>query len=139
MFPYFLRTLSLYGFELHWDVITRRIGSLPFLQELKLQESGAGPQWNSIEGKFTSLRTLIFWHCGSLREWTAESAHFPRLERLVLRDLDNLSEIPSGIGDVPTLQYIEVDHCNESLWISAKEIEEEQKEIGNDILKVDVR
>ena len=43
----------------------------------------------------------------------------------------NLREIPQGIGEIPTLELIEVDSSFESLGESAKQIAEDQQSYGN--------
>ncbi|KAL0348643.1 UNVERIFIED_CONTAM: putative late blight resistance proteinR1B-12 [Sesamum angustifolium] len=66
-----------------------------------------------------------------LVHWRADETHFPRLRHQVIRECSALEEIPSGIGDIPTLEIIELDKCNLSVVASAKQIQEEQHEYGN--------
>lgn len=73
-----------------------------------------------------------------LVQWNAESSHFAILESLVLIGLCKLGEIPSGIGDIPTLRNVYVDECSTSAAISAMRIVEEQEELGNEGLQVQV-
>ncbi|KAG8362969.1 hypothetical protein BUALT_BualtUnG0018900 [Buddleja alternifolia] len=68
----------------------------------------------------------------------ADDTNFPRLEYLVLACLDKLKEVPSGMGDIPTLRSIELTYCGNSVVISAKKIVDEQKELGNLDLQVNV-
>ncbi|KAL8544344.1 hypothetical protein ACS0TY_004765 [Phlomoides rotata] len=72
----------------------------------------------------------------NLRYWEMDSAHFPRLEHLYLLFLEKLEEIPSCIGDIPTLKSIRVRECNKSVTDSAKRIKVEQEENGNEDLQV---
>ncbi|XP_057802830.1 putative late blight resistance protein homolog R1B-16 [Salvia miltiorrhiza] len=106
-FPLQLRRLTLSGWMLSWSDVTI-IGSLPNLQVLKLRNYACkGQHWETIEGEFRELRYLLI--DGSyLVEWTTESSHFPKLECLMLRECRGLHEIPSNIGDIPTLKLIEV-------------------------------
>ncbi|KAG8380348.1 hypothetical protein BUALT_Bualt06G0006200 [Buddleja alternifolia] len=68
----------------------------------------------------------------NLEHWITESNHFPCLERLMLLGCRNLSEIPDVIGEIPTLELIEVCIQDKSLVESAKRIKEEQQSYGND-------
>ncbi|KAG6425271.1 hypothetical protein SASPL_115699 [Salvia splendens] len=137
-FPSSLRKLCLRNSCLRWGDLTT-IGSLPNLEVLKLTDGyGAGePEWTLEEGMFVRLKYLQIKYCG-LVEWNAQSSHFPVLESLVLVGLSKLSEIPSGIGEIPTLRYIYLKHCSLSAAISAVRIVEEQEEYGNEELRVEV-
>ncbi|KAL0440948.1 UNVERIFIED_CONTAM: putative late blight resistance proteinR1B-16 [Sesamum radiatum] len=70
--------------------------------------------------------------------WRAENIHFPNLERLLLEQVFYLKEIPSGIGDIATLQSIELNSCGNSVVKSAKQILEEQRSLGNETLQLNV-
>ncbi|KAL7099154.1 hypothetical protein ACP275_09G065100 [Erythranthe tilingii] len=138
-FPHSLKKLLLYRTRLHWGDMAIKIGSLPFLQVLKLETNAfCGDEWETIEGQFCNLKFLLIEDCGELRYWRTESSHFPCLEQLSLRDLDILEEIPWGIGEIPTLETIVLKFCSHSAVISAKEIVEEQLENGNEDLRVRV-
>lgn len=64
----------------------------------------------------------------NLREWNVASReHFPKLQRLVLRDYFYLEEIPSEIGEISML---------ESLIESTRKIEQEQRDMGNEELNI---
>lgn len=58
-----------------------------------------------------------------------ECSHFPCLEDLDLYYLTELEEIPSAIGEIPTLRSITLVCCSESAMKSAMMIEEEQREL----------
>ena len=47
------------------------------------------------------------------------------------RSCQKLREILEGIGEIPTLELVEVDHRNISLVKSAKQINEDQESYGN--------
>ncbi|KAL6534634.1 hypothetical protein OROGR_013309 [Orobanche gracilis] len=140
MFPHSLRKLSLnIKFSQHWEDVIEKICSLPVLEKFKLLcGSFNGHEWGTTEGQFCSLKFLLISRCRGLEYWTTESTHFPRLERLVLDGLTDLKEIPSDIGDITTLQSIEVIRCSESVAISAQEILVEQRELENASLQVKV-
>ncbi|KAL8529487.1 hypothetical protein ACS0TY_006786 [Phlomoides rotata] len=63
----------------------------------KLTLEGVKLHWEDVATKIG---------CDDLEYWITESSHFPRLEHLVLRDLENLKEIPLDIGDILTLGLI---------------------------------
>ncbi|CAI9778444.1 unnamed protein product [Fraxinus pennsylvanica] len=74
----------------------------------------------------------------NLVQWRADDTHFPRLERLIIRKCFKLEEIPCSIGNIPTLQIIELDDASPSAVTSAEQIQEEQEQLGNDSLQVHV-
>lgn len=139
-FPSSLKKLTLLGCRLHWEDVTAKIGPLPLLQVLKLKlDSFIGSDWVTVEGQFCSLKFLLIDFCDDLENWTTDDTHFPRLEHLCLKRLYNLTEIPSSIGEIPTLESIELDRCSYSVEISAKRIREEQEELGNEGLRLQIK
>ncbi|KAL8532978.1 hypothetical protein ACS0TY_009296 [Phlomoides rotata] len=131
-FPATLIRLSLSGCRFPWGDM-RIVGSLPNLQVLKLKRRACyGTEWETIEGEFDQLRVLLI-DTTDLHHWATESCPFPRLERLTLYNCQNLREIPCGIGEIPTLQLIEVDIQNSSVVESAESLKEEQESFGNDL------
>ncbi|KAL8456918.1 hypothetical protein ACS0TY_034952 [Phlomoides rotata] len=139
-FPCSLKKLTLFGCQLHWEYIATKIGALPLLQVLKLKtDSFIGPDWVTVEGQFCSLKFLLIDFCDNLVRWTTDDTHFPRLEHLHLKRLDKLTEIPLSIGDIPTLQSIELERCSYSAIMSAKRILKEQEELGNEGLRVEIK
>ncbi|KZV52161.1 hypothetical protein F511_07116 [Dorcoceras hygrometricum] len=134
-FPPSLKKLSLRGCEIPWHKLSV-IGSLPNLLALKLRENACqGPEWEPNEGEFGKLEILVLQEL-DLMNWRADSEHFPRIQRLVIRNCRNLVEIPSGIGEISTITRIEVDNCCESVVVSAKEILRMQESLGNDGFQV---
>ncbi|EYU31599.1 hypothetical protein MIMGU_mgv1a025745mg, partial [Erythranthe guttata] len=130
--PNSLKKLTLWGTMLKWDDMKTKIGLLPSLQVLKLKASSfVGTEWETIEGQFCNLRYLLIRSCRDLEWWTTDSNHFPRLEHLHLQFLDKLKEIPSCIGEISTLQSIELISCSKLAVISAKQILKEQEDFGN--------
>lgn len=138
VFPRRLRKLTLSRLELAWSEM-RSIGSLPNLEVLKLRNRACkGESWETSEGGFGELKYLLI-DQSDLQYWISESSHFPRLERLLLHRCWCLIEIPDGIGEITTLDLIEVDKRNDALVKSAKRIQEEQQDCGNDGLQVRYR
>ncbi|KAL0354516.1 UNVERIFIED_CONTAM: putative late blight resistance proteinR1B-14 [Sesamum radiatum] len=138
-FPHSLRKLNLYRNGLHWEDVATKIGSLPFLEVLKLFDAVMGPKWETVEGQFCSLKVLLIDGCYDLKYWTTESSHFPCLEHLILIEAGSLEEFPPGIGEIPTLQTIQLIFCSSSTIITTKRIVEEQEELGNADLYVLVK
>ncbi|KAH6820606.1 hypothetical protein C2S53_014408 [Perilla frutescens var. hirtella] len=131
-FPVSLRKLTLTGCRLPWEDM-RIIGSLPNLEVLKLKRGSChGTIWETTEGEFCQLKVLLIENT-DLHQWITESSHFPQLERLTLCECNDLEEIPTDIGEIPTLQVIEVDAWNLHVVQSAKCIQEEQQSFGNDL------
>ncbi|KAH6781426.1 hypothetical protein C2S51_006719 [Perilla frutescens var. frutescens] len=128
--PNSLKELTVWGCRLAWSDMAM-IASLPHLELLKLQANAvSGAEWIFSEEIFPCLRHLRI-DCCDLVDWIAESSNFPVLETLSLWNLSNLNEIPSGIGDIPTLEIISITDCSESTTISAVNILMEQENLEN--------
>ncbi|KAH6781531.1 hypothetical protein C2S51_006824 [Perilla frutescens var. frutescens] len=139
-FPNSIKKLTLSYCGFHWDDLTM-IGSLPQLEVLKLEIRSVmeGKQWSSVNGQFLHLKFLKIESC-VLVCWDADSSHFPVLEKLVLRNLPKLEEIPWGIGEVPTLKFICVERCSEYAAISAVKIKVDQLDTqANDDLQIQLK
>ncbi|CAA3010144.1 Putative late blight resistance protein homolog R1B-13 [Olea europaea subsp. europaea] len=111
---------------------------MPNLEVLKFSECDFFCQeWEPNEGEFLKLKYLLL-SDPELKHWRADRNHFPRLEHLVISIHDNnvLNKIPSGFGEIPTLQSIELRGGGDSIVESAKKIEEEQLSLGNDAFKL---
>ncbi|KAL7000805.1 hypothetical protein U1Q18_001955 [Sarracenia purpurea var. burkii] len=134
-FPTNLKKLTFERTYLSWDEISTLGKLLPTLEVLKLlQNACKGPVWETSED-FPQLKFLKYKFL-DIEQWNASSSHFPRLQKLVLDDCYQLEKIPSGIGEILTLQMIEVHFCIPSLVNSAREIKEEQESMGNSLLQV---
>ncbi|KAK4425890.1 putative late blight resistance proteinR1B-12 [Sesamum alatum] len=94
---------------------------------------------NVPEGSFYLPRRFLLLEKLNLVEWAADETHFPRLQHLLIRGCSALEEIPSSIGEIPTLEIIELDECSPYVVASAKQIQEEQREYGNDSLQLRIR
>ncbi|KAG6388151.1 hypothetical protein SASPL_153350 [Salvia splendens] len=135
-FPEMLKKLTLRDLKHSWnDMIV--VGSLPNLQVLKLNDCAcSGGTWETTEGTFPVLEVLLVERSG-FKNWKTECGHFPMLKRLLLHSCWDLNEIPTDIGDIPTLQLIEVKgSVKKSLLESVEQIREEQEEMGNNTLQV---
>ncbi|XP_042022972.1 putative late blight resistance protein homolog R1B-12 [Salvia splendens] len=131
-----LKKLTLRETYLPWEDMNTKIGSLPLLQVIRLEENSfIVSEWETMEDQFLSLMFLQIEDC-DLECWITENTHFPSLEHIVLCDLSALGEIPLSIGDIPTLQSIKVRRCSDSAVDSAERIKEEQQELGNENLLV---
>ncbi|CAA3007973.1 late blight resistance homolog R1A-3 [Olea europaea subsp. europaea] len=131
--PLNLRKLTLRYFDLSWMQM-KKIGELPNLEVLKLRDDTIeGKQWDTNEGEFIRLRYLEL-DAVQIEHWNVSDDHFPVLERIVLRSCYLLEEIPYSIGDISRLQKIEVHGCAKSIEDSAVQIQEEQRDLGNDLI-----
>ncbi|XP_016462007.1 putative late blight resistance protein homolog R1A-3 [Nicotiana tabacum] len=137
VFPTSLKRLTLtHCFWFHWDDISILV-MLPNLEELKLKVAVVtGDQvWRlSDEDKFQSLKLLF--KGIHLERWEASSDSFPNLRRLVLKNCNYLKEIPTNFGEFCTLESIELHNCSSLAEDSARNIEQEQEDMGNNSLKV---
>ncbi|KAK6135896.1 hypothetical protein DH2020_030383 [Rehmannia glutinosa] len=139
-FPSIIKRLTLVAWRWPWEKMSI-IGRLPSLEVLKLRENAfVGERWDTRDNEFEQLRFLKLGNL-NLTQWNVTSSeHFPVLQRLVLYNCNNLREIPSEIGEIATLQLIEVQGtCRKSLVESARQIEQQQRESGNEGLRVIIR
>ncbi|CAA2969312.1 Hypothetical predicted protein [Olea europaea subsp. europaea] len=128
-FPPNTRKLTLDGCRIPWKHMTI-VGSIPNLEVLKLRyHAFYGPEWEPREGEFCKLKFLLL-HSMRLKQWRAYKTHFPSLVRLILRACLELMEIPCSIGDISTLQIIDLDDTSPSAVTSAKENTRRTKELG---------
>ncbi|KAL2551433.1 putative late blight resistance protein-like protein R1C-3 [Forsythia ovata] len=132
--PLNLKQLTLVGAHMSPEQMDI-IGKLEYLEVLKLQTVDfEGNQWDTIEGGFPQLKFLKLRKV-QIEEWNTSSDHFPILQRLVLQSCDSLKMIPPILGDIPTLQMIKVYKCAKAIKDSAKKIQEEPQDNGNEELK----
>ncbi|KAF5778557.1 putative P-loop containing nucleoside triphosphate hydrolase, leucine-rich repeat domain superfamily [Helianthus annuus] len=136
--PTSLRKLSLTGCYLPWSDMSI-VQSLPNLEVLKILDNAfLGPRWETGESEFQQLKYLKLQGL-CIQHWEASSINFPCLKQLVLDRCKHLEEIPLELGDIPTLQLIDVDDYNNSVIESLGRIWEEQQNLGNYDLKINVR
>ncbi|XP_042059142.1 putative late blight resistance protein homolog R1B-16 [Salvia splendens] len=143
IFPCKIRKLVLFKCVINSRVLSS-LCALHNLEVLRIRgckfESEVGTcdaEWEAAdEDEFRSLQFLYLEWLPLVR-WITDETKFPRLRHLCLHGCSNLEEIPSGIGEIPTLQLIELQECSESANASAKRIEEEQQsEYDNYDLKI---
>nr|GMD12952.1 putative late blight resistance protein homolog R1B-14 [Ipomoea batatas] len=133
-FPPNLKKLTLRGCHRPWEEMTV-LAALPNLEVLKLKYYAfEGPEWEMTEG-FDRLKFLVI-DGSDLMEWEASSFHFPNLQSLVLRFCNHLIEIPGDVGEINTLETIELCECSDAAYNSAKKIQLEQQDLGNEGLTV---
>ncbi|XP_031115579.1 putative late blight resistance protein homolog R1A-3 [Ipomoea triloba] len=110
---------------------------LPKLEVLRLiMCEWIGREWELLENEsFDQLISLSI-SFSKLEHWEASACHFPNLERLVLEWCEELEKIPGGFAEIPNLKSIELKECRHSAVDSAKEIQREQHEQGNDNMVV---
>ncbi|KAJ9552079.1 hypothetical protein OSB04_016124 [Centaurea solstitialis] len=136
-FPATLKKLSLKRCELPWSHMSV-IQLLPQLEVLELKEEAfTGRHWDAFEQRFRQLKFLkLEW--SDIEKWEASSTSFPCLKRLSLHYCKHLEEIPIEIGEIETLELIEINWCSNSVVESIKRIQEEQHDAGNYELKITV-
>ncbi|PWA35308.1 NB-ARC domains-containing protein [Artemisia annua] len=130
--PTSLKKLSLAGCCLPWSDMSI-LQSLPNLEVLKILDIAfVGPLWETGERQFQRLKFLKLQGL-DIQHWEASELNFPCLKRLVVDRCEYLEEIPLELGDIPTLELIEVDKS------SVESIIEQQSYFGNFDLKINVR
>ncbi|XP_019154314.1 PREDICTED: putative late blight resistance protein homolog R1A-10 [Ipomoea nil] len=127
-----LKKLKFMETNLPWNAMWL-IAMLPNLEILKLIHACRGEKWKPSKRRFCRLKRLVIENT-RLRYWNVVGEHFPMLECLELRKCDYLQEIPSDFSDINTLALIQLNECWDSLLASAKWIQEEQHNYGNDTL-----
>ncbi|KAL3501830.1 hypothetical protein ACH5RR_036279 [Cinchona calisaya] len=136
-FPETLKKLTLSNFRLPWIAISR-IGKLPNLEVLKLHdEAFDGKTWEVEDGEFVNLKFLKLYRL-NIKQLNVPTEPFPCLQRLVVQECDRLKEIPSSIGDIPSMKVIRVYRSSYTAANSARRILEEQREMGNEGLEVHI-
>ncbi|PHT37375.1 hypothetical protein CQW23_25075 [Capsicum baccatum] len=135
-FPASLKRLTFSGwFGFPWEDISTLV-KLPNLEELKLKDRAAiGYVWRLHDDDIFESLKLLFRKV-LLTNWVASSDNFPSLKHLVLKKCDNLKEIPIDFGEICSLESIELHYCSTSAGDSARKIEQEQEDMGNNCLKV---
>ncbi|KAL0441040.1 UNVERIFIED_CONTAM: putative late blight resistance proteinR1A-10 [Sesamum radiatum] len=114
-------------------LICRLLARCPILKCLSCTiKPSKGLNGIQMKGNFFVSKVLCI-HGTDLERWGAEDIHFPKLESLVLKTMFYLEEIPSGIGDIPTLRSIHLGDCRDSVVNSAKQIQKEQESNGNEL------
>ncbi|KAL0385140.1 UNVERIFIED_CONTAM: hypothetical protein Sradi_2908300 [Sesamum radiatum] len=89
-----------------------------------------GPEWEFSEEEFERLQFLLI-EDTDLEYWRVDHTHFPCLRRLFIHHCYKLKEIPLEIGEIPGLEMVEIADGSPSLVDSAKQIQEEQHNWGN--------
>ncbi|KAI3472798.1 hypothetical protein Pfo_031186 [Paulownia fortunei] len=113
------------------------IGRLPKLEVLKLLNVAfEGKEWDTSDDEFQELRCLKLDRL-QIVKWNIDSSdHFPKPERLVLQKFEKLEEIPPTLGEMLTLQMIEIQFCSELVVKSAMQFHDNLVENGNEELKI---
>ncbi|CAI9096251.1 OLC1v1032349C1 [Oldenlandia corymbosa var. corymbosa] len=122
VFPKQLVRLTLQNTLLDWRHMST-LGRLEKLEVLKLKDNAfQGEFWDTEPGGFRSLKVL---HIGStnLVRWKSAASHFPQLRSLFLRHCTVLEAIPPELGDISTLQKIDLYCTNARVATSARKIE----------------
>ncbi|XP_024961181.1 putative late blight resistance protein homolog R1A-10 [Cynara cardunculus var. scolymus] len=135
MFPENLKKLTLSNTCMDWEEMWT-FSLLPNLEVLKLKFNAfVGEKWETSDAEFRPLKVLKL-HDLDLRQWVCSRDNFPGLQRLVIYHCSKLNSIPSDVGNILTLDVIEVRGCSRSTWVSAQNIQKEQESQGNSFLKV---
>lgn len=102
------------------------------IHECHIESDEGYKEWEVANGdEFRSLKYLQF-NSLNLVHWRADETNFPRLQHLSIILCYKLQEIPDGIGEIPTLQLIEMFQCSASACSSAREIQKvQQSEFDN--------
>ncbi|KAI3736388.1 hypothetical protein L6452_15927 [Arctium lappa] len=94
-------------------------------------------KWDACEQQFRQLKLLTFENL-YIKHWEASSTSFPCLKRLALWHCQDLEEIPLEIGEIATLELIEIHNLSNKVVESVKRIQQEQHDVGNDELNITI-
>ncbi|KAL7589893.1 hypothetical protein Lser_V15G40183 [Lactuca serriola] len=118
-FPRKLKKLTLSDTMLDWEHMSV-LGKLRGLEVLKLGDNSfMGERWVTPDGSFIQLRVLQIGKT-DLVHWEASGNQFPQLQRLSLKHCEQLEAMPSGLGDMSTLQVVELSWICRSAVASAR-------------------
>lgn len=136
IFPPSLKKLTLYGCVILEEDMNK-MAMLFSLEVLKLVCCDFENQtWEPSEEVFKNLKYLQI-DTSNLVNWTADETHYPKLKHLIIRDCLHLQEIPADFVQIPTLELIELEgRCSTSVVDSARKIQAEQFDFGNDDFQV---
>nr|GMD13067.1 putative late blight resistance protein homolog R1B-14 isoform X1 [Ipomoea batatas]GME21567.1 putative late blight resistance protein homolog R1B-14 isoform X1 [Ipomoea batatas] len=140
-FPSGIKKINLEGITLSSSAISI-IAQLSNLEALILAccKFEEGLEWNvDEETQFHKLKYLQLDHL-DIRIWNICSVYesFPRLEQVILDYCMELREVPYTLADISTLKLLSVRSCHNSIESSAKKIEEDVRDIGNEQLIVEI-
>ncbi|CAH1449027.1 unnamed protein product [Lactuca virosa] len=128
--PKTLKKLTLMGLHMPWGWIST-IQQLPKLEVLKLLDSSfVGNVWDTGDEEFHQLKFLKLQGLDMVM-WKVSTFNFPQLRKLEVRSCNNLRGIPLEIGNISTLEHIEISDPNFALLKSVNKIQETQHAMGN--------
>nr|GLL41467.1 putative late blight resistance protein homolog R1B-16 [Ipomoea trifida] len=108
------------------------LSKLPRLEVLKIVDPNLGEKWELTENvKFCHLICLKI-QSHDLMHWEVGANNFPKLERLFLNSCSKLRKIPNSFAEIPALSLIQLKRCLPSTVMSAKQIQAEQHDYGNE-------
>ncbi|KAJ0538824.1 putative P-loop containing nucleoside triphosphate hydrolase, leucine-rich repeat domain superfamily [Helianthus annuus] len=125
-FPPKLKKLTLSDTMLEWEQMSV-LGKLLALEVLKLGDNAfVGERWVTPDGGFVQLRVLQIGKT-DLVHWEAVGYQFPQLQRISLKHCEQLAAIPSGLGDISTLKFMELSWTSRLAISSARSIQKNFK------------
>ncbi|KAL3498701.1 hypothetical protein ACH5RR_041433 [Cinchona calisaya] len=139
-FPSTLKELVLGELGLPWEKI-KLIEELPNLEVLQLlYNSFTGERWELTSGGFANLKFLslenldvVYWTESGFDDFT-----LPCLQKLLLKEVLELQEMPNCLECIACLQEITVLQCSEHVMDLVRRIKEEEESYGCEFLKIQV-
>nr|GEU84761.1 putative late blight resistance protein homolog R1B-14 [Tanacetum cinerariifolium] len=125
-FPPKLKKLTISDTMLGWEDMSV-LGKLPGLEVLKLGDNAfVGEIWKTPDGSFVRLKVLQIGKT-DLVHWETAGHQFPQLQQISLKHCEQLAELPSGLGDIETLEVMELSWTSRQAIASARLIQKNFK------------
>ncbi|XP_051140642.1 putative late blight resistance protein homolog R1A-10 [Andrographis paniculata] len=127
-FPRYSRKITLSGCKFPWKFMAA-IHNFWDLRVLKLRcNSFCGRVWEPFQGELPRLEYLLLEDL-DMEVWKSCSGNFPKLRRIFIRHCYKLREIPIDFGNIESLELIEVEDCHPLIATSAKMIKENHQKM----------
>ncbi|KAI3454413.1 hypothetical protein Pfo_011076 [Paulownia fortunei] len=125
-FPPNLKSLTLSATFLDWKHMST-LAKIDTLEVVKLKDNAfTGVSWNAVGDGFCNLQFLLVAET-DLVFWNASNDYFPSLRCLVLKNCENLIEIPVCLAK--SLEKLDIQRLSRSAVKSARKIEEEIRQM----------
>lgn len=129
-----IRKMTLSGCGLPWKCIEAIGALMQFVEVLKLRcHAFWGPVWRSVQ--FPRLEYLLLEDL-DLKRWKADNRHLEKLRHVIVRHCYKLKHFPRAFESIESLQMIELEDCSKSAVLAIEGINERRKRLTHNKLPV---